>query len=54
MARDGRQAERLEDLSDAEIERIEGVVFCAGGPPRELARALLERASQNGKSARRG
>ncbi len=45
MAKDAMQGLRLDDLSDAEIERIEGEVFCAGGPPEALTRALMIRAS---------
>ena len=45
MAKDVTQGLRLDDLSDAEIERIEGVLFCAGGPPDALTRALMFRAS---------
>jgi hypothetical protein len=45
MAKDAMQGLRLDDLSDAEIERIEGEVFCAGGPPEALTRTLMIRAS---------
>jgi hypothetical protein len=45
MAKDVMQGLRLDDLTDAEIERIEGELFCAGGPPEALTPALLFRAS---------
>jgi hypothetical protein len=45
MAKDAPQALRLEDLSDAEIERIEGLVFCYGGPNAAMTPGLLWRAS---------
>lgn len=45
MARDGRCDGTLDQLSDAEIARIEGAVFCAGGPPETLTLALLARAA---------
>jgi hypothetical protein len=45
MAKDAPQGVRLEDLSDAEIERIEGQVFCYGGPNATMTPALLWRAS---------
>jgi hypothetical protein len=45
MAKDAPQGLRLEDLSDAEIERIEGLVFCYGGPNGAMTPALLWRAS---------
>jgi hypothetical protein len=44
MAKDEAPQGRLEDLSDAEIERIEGAVFCCGGPPEALPRRLVSRA----------
>ena len=44
MAKDEGPQGRLDDLSDAEIERIEGAVFCCGGPPRALPGRLLSRA----------
>lgn len=45
MAKDWPLEMRLTDLTDEEIERIEGEVFCAGGPPEELTRLLVWRAS---------
>ena len=36
---------RLEDLTDEEVERIEGELFCMGGPPIALTRTLIWRAS---------
>lgn len=45
MAKDTGHETRLEDLTDAEIERIEGAVFCLGGPPQALSAWLLVRAS---------
>jgi len=45
MAKDASHEVRLEDLSDSEIERIEGAVFCAGGPPEALSPLLALRAS---------
>jgi hypothetical protein len=44
MAKDASHDVRLDDLSDPEIERIEGAVFCAGGPPEALTRLLVLRA----------
>lgn len=44
MAKDASYGVRLEDLSDCEIERIEGAVFCAGGPPEALSPLLVYRA----------
>ena len=44
MAKDASYGVRLEDLSDCEIERIEGAVFCAGGPPEALSALLVHRA----------
>ena len=45
MAKDTAQEIRLEDLSAREIERIEGVLFCLGGPPDHLTAQMLTRAS---------
>jgi hypothetical protein len=46
MAKDTvSEGTRLEDLSDAEIERIEAVVFCLGGPPAVLRTRQCLRAS---------
>jgi hypothetical protein len=45
MAKDTGHETRLEDLTDAEIERIEGAVFCLGGPPPVLSALLMMRAS---------
>lgn len=45
MAKDAAQPPRLEELSDAEIERIGGSLFCLGGPPTVLSGRLAERAS---------
>lgn len=45
MAKDAPQGMRLEDLGEREIERIEALVFCMGGPPAELSAAALWRAS---------
>lgn len=45
MARDTAEDVKLEDLTDAEIERIEGAIFCAGGPPAALGAALVARAT---------
>lgn len=45
MAKDTGHETRLEDLTDAEVERIEGAVFCLGGPPQTLSAAQLIRAS---------
>lgn len=45
MAKDAAPDMRLDDLSDAEIERIEAMVFCVGGPPCALSTAHLARAS---------
>lgn len=45
MARDGSTHLSLDDLSDAEIERIEATIFCMGGPPASVSAALLERAA---------
>lgn len=45
MAKDAPHEMRLSDLTDAEIERIEALVFCMGGPPEELTAALLWKAS---------
>ena len=44
MAKDAALDMRLEDLSDAEIERIEAMVFCMGGPPCSLTTVLVSRA----------
>lgn len=54
MAKDtGQGGSRLEDLSDEEVERIEGAVFCLGGPPLALTTALLVRAGLS-KPPRKG
>jgi len=45
MARDATHEMRLEDLTDAEIERIEGALFCMGGPPAVIGAALVARAT---------
>jgi hypothetical protein len=45
MAKDVLQGLTLDDLSDAEIERIESMVFCMGGPATEMTRAIALRAS---------
>lgn len=45
MARDANLDVRLEDLTDEEIERIEGALFCMGGPPAAIGAALLARAT---------
>ena len=45
MPRDMSREPRLEDLSDEEIERIEGEVFCMGGPDSALSAHLIWRAS---------
>lgn len=45
MAKDVAHPMRLEDLSEAEIERIESIVFCCGGPPPALSEALVWRAA---------
>jgi hypothetical protein len=45
MAKDAPQGMRLDDLSEQEIERIEALVFCMGGPPGELTASVLWRAS---------
>lgn len=45
MARDTHQDVRLHDLTDEEIERIEGALFCMGGPPAAIGPALLARAT---------
>jgi hypothetical protein len=45
MAKDTGHETRLEDLTDAEVERIEGAVFCLGGPPQILSASQLMRAS---------
>ena len=50
MAKDAPQEMRLCDLTDAEIERIEALVFCMGGPPQELSAALLWKASLRGST----
>lgn len=52
MAKDAPQDMRLDDLSDREIERIEALVFCLGGPPDELSPALLWRASGRAAATR--
>jgi hypothetical protein len=44
MAKDVSRETSLDDLTDAEIERIEAMVFCAGGPPTELTPCVLTRA----------
>ncbi len=44
MAKDVSRETSLDDLTDAEIERIEAMVFCAGGPPAELTPCVLSRA----------
>lgn len=44
MAKDVSRETTLDDLTDAEIERIEAIVFCAGGPPAELTPCILTRA----------
>jgi len=51
MARDTTQDVRLEDLTDAEIERIEGALFCMGGPPDAIGAALLARATTGASRA---
>ena len=48
MARDTAEDVKLDDLTDAEIERIEALLFCAGGPPPALGAALLARATGGG------
>ena len=45
MARDTSADLSLSDLSDAEIERIEAMIFCMGGPPPVVSAFLLERAA---------
>jgi hypothetical protein len=46
MAKDTAQTGlRLEDLSDEEIERIEAVVFCIGGPSIDIPTKLYMRAA---------
>jgi hypothetical protein len=45
MAKDFNRDCGLDDLTEAEIERIEALVFCAGGPPLSLDRAIILRAS---------
>lgn len=45
MAKDAAREARLEELTDEEIERIEGVAFCAGGPPRALEERIADRAA---------
>ncbi|MFN3613839.1 MAG: hypothetical protein ACK4WC_04690 [Rubrimonas sp.] len=44
MARDTSQPPSLDELSDAEIERIEAALFVYGGPPERLTPALAMRA----------
>jgi hypothetical protein len=45
MAKDTAQTGlHLEDLSDEEVERIEGALFCVGGPPVDVPTALYLRA----------
>lgn len=50
MAKDLGQDIRLEDLSAQEIERIEGALFCLGGPPDQLTPRLLARANSPRKT----
>ena len=45
MAKDAPHAMRLDDLSEAEIGRIEAMVFGMGGPPDTIGPALLWRAA---------
>jgi hypothetical protein len=52
MAKDAPQEMRLEDLSDAEIERIEGIVFAYGGPAAALTPSMIWRASLRRAPAR--
>lgn len=33
----------LADLTSAELERLEGLLFCCGGPPERLTPALVAR-----------
>lgn len=40
MARGVLGAGRVEDLSNAEIERLEARLFCLGGPPSTMCSAL--------------
>lgn len=44
MARDTSQPPSLDELSDAEIERIEATLFVYGGPPERLTPAQAMRA----------
>jgi hypothetical protein len=53
MAKDTGQEIRLEDLSADEIERIEGMLFCLGGPPEHLTQRLLARAGEPRPAARK-
>lgn len=43
MTKDSPRCARLDELSDAEVARIESIAFCAGGPPQELTGAVLSR-----------
>jgi hypothetical protein len=45
MAKDAPQDLRPDDLSNEEIERIEGMLFCMGGPPECLSAMMVWRAS---------
>lgn len=45
MAKDTAHPPRLEELSDAEIARLEGQLFCYGGPPKALCGRLAAKAA---------
>lgn len=51
MAKDTAHEPRVDELTDQEIERIEGALFCLGGPPRVLTAALLQRSSAVARKA---
>ncbi len=46
MAKDTAEYVMLADLTDAEIERIEAMLFCAGGPPCVIGGAMAARATE--------
>ncbi len=45
MAKDTAEYLSLDELTDAEIARIEALLFCAGGPPHVIGGALAARAT---------